>query len=85
MKLRLQRDSQLRALGKIAFESHGTEAGTPAATFFAAVFWEYRFSTDSSAPRRVWKKLLNNKKVVNVVAGEGVLGIGHGGNRRKVV
>jgi hypothetical protein len=38
---------------------------------------ECRFSTDFSAPRRVWTKLLNNKKVVNVVAGEGVLGKGH--------
>jgi hypothetical protein len=28
-KLGLQRDAQLRALGKKAFESHGTEAGTP--------------------------------------------------------
>ena len=44
---------------------------TPPKRILGGVFLESRFSTDFSAPRRVWKKLSNKKKVVNVVDGEG--------------
>ena len=44
--------------------------------FSPPYFWKSLFRDRISAPRRVWKKLLNKKKVVIVVDGEGVLGKG---------
>lgn len=49
------------------------------------VFLESHFSAVFSAPRSVFQKLSNNKKVVNVVDAGGSPLIGHGGSRLKVV
>lgn len=50
------------------------------AQIIAVAFLEVPFSTDFSAPRCVWKKLFDNKKVVIVVDGKGVMGNGFWGN-----